>query len=112
MAITVANRNRQIRKEALRDQLSAQGHYQYVTHFLEKMAQLAESAMSPQDKDRFAAYSTLVDKHWRVVDKYVPNLKSVEVLKEETTQHKGTISALAGILERLSHEGDGTAQQD
>lgn len=71
MALTYAQRNRMIRKEALREQLSVQCHYQHFTDAVEKMAELAEGSIDQDAKDRFAMYNAIADKHWKVVSKYM-----------------------------------------
>lgn len=72
MALTRAQKTRTIRQQALREQLSAQCHVQHLTDALTNMQQLAEGEIDQEAKDRFSMYAALADRHWKIVDKYLP----------------------------------------
>ena len=72
MALTLAQRNRLIRKEALKEQLSAQCHYQHFLDAIGKMTELAERPIDQEARDRFAMYNAIADRHWKVVLRYLP----------------------------------------
>ncbi len=71
-----ADENRRIRQEALREQLSKQGHVQHVVEIANKM----ESAeLSDADVRRL---KTKADIHLALIRKYIPDLKAVEMQLE------------------------------
>lgn len=70
MAMTRAQHNRAIRQEALREQLSNQGHLQHAVEIATKFAQLP--------KDEQDAHKVKFDMHMRLVNKYLPDIKAVE----------------------------------
>ncbi len=72
MAMTGLQQNRMIRRVAMREQLSVQCHYQHLIDALEGMSELAEGEIDQDSRDRFSMLSVIADKHWRVVDKYLP----------------------------------------
>lgn len=74
MPMTALHRNRSIRREAMREQLSVQCHYQHLIDALEGMSELATGDIDQASKDRFSMLSVIADKHWRVVDRYLPAL--------------------------------------
>ena len=61
-----------VRKEAVKEQLSAYGHYRQLTGALGKMAELAAGNIDQDSKDRFTMLSVIADKHWRIVARYLP----------------------------------------
>ena len=79
MAMTRAQMNKKVRQEALRDQLSAQGHVQHVVDSIDKLEQLDEELDSTQVQRIRAA----IDSRLKLVDKYLPSLKSVELTGDE-----------------------------
>lgn len=76
---TKAQRNRAIRQEALREQLAAGGHLQHVIDMANKMADVAVDMDSIEIQRLRAA----MDVKLKLVDKYLPSLKAVEVTGEE-----------------------------
>jgi hypothetical protein len=79
MAMTRAQMNKKIRQEALREQLSSQGHVQHVVDSIDKLEQLDEELDSTQVQRIRAA----IDSRLKLVDKYLPSLKSVELTGDE-----------------------------
>jgi hypothetical protein len=75
MAATAANKNRKIRQDALREQLSNQGHVQQVIEIAEKLNKQATSLESTH----IQALRASADLHMRLVSKYLPDLKATEV---------------------------------
>lgn len=71
MAKTRAQQNRAIRQEALREQLAAQGHHEYVLEIARKLRE-------PDEDTNVQALKAAADIHLRLVDKYLPGLKSIE----------------------------------
>ena len=76
MAKTRAQLNKAVRQEALREQLSAQGHVQHAVDIADKFAEPINKA----DADRL---KTKFDMHMRLVDKYLPSLKATEITGED-----------------------------
>ena len=70
-----AAKNKQIRKVALRDQLSAQGHVQHVIDISDKLANPTEDLESI-DVQRLKAAA---DIKLKLISKYLPDLKAVEL---------------------------------
>lgn len=93
---SVAERNRQIRQEALREQLAAQGHLQHVILNIQKIECLAdddrlnrlieECADSDEVKSRLAqdefklkALNAACDKQLKLLNKLLPDAREVEI---------------------------------
>ena len=75
MAATAAAKNRKIRQDALREQLSAQGHVQHVVDIAEKFREQGKD-LEPQEVQ---ANKAAADIHLKLINKYLPDLKSVEI---------------------------------
>ena len=73
MAKTRAQENRAIRQEALREQLASQGHLQHVYDIANE---LSKPETEPKDVQRLKVKA---DIHMKLVDKYLPSLKGVEL---------------------------------
>ena len=69
-----ANQNKAIRQEALREQLAAQGHVQHVSEIAHKLNDLDAEIDSLQVQRLKAAAEIKL----KLIDKYLPSLKSVE----------------------------------
>ena len=78
MGATVAAKNRAVRQEALRDQLSAQGHVQHVIDLAEKLSTLTDQ-LDPTEVVRIKAAA---DIKLKLISKYLPDLKSTELTGE------------------------------
>jgi hypothetical protein len=102
MALTLAQRNRQIRKEALREQLSVQCHYQHFSDAMEKMTELAGGSIDQDAKDRFSMFNAIADKHLKVVLRYLPPEAT-----EEAQKYQDQIQAIRRVIVHpiRSHEG-------
>ena len=79
MAMTRAQMNKKIRQEALREQLSSQGHVQHVVDSINKLEQLDDELDSTEVQRIRAA----IDSRLKLVDKYLPSLKSIELTGDE-----------------------------
>jgi hypothetical protein len=76
MAKTRAQLNKGIRQEALREQLSAQGHVQHAVDITKKFDKPLDKADMERLKSKF-------DMHMKLVDKYLPSLKATEITGED-----------------------------
>lgn len=74
-----AAKNKQVRKEALRDQLSAQGHVQHVIDISDKLSKLTED-LEPAQVQRLKAAA---DIKLKLISKYLPDLKAIEHTGED-----------------------------
>lgn len=79
MPPTPKERNRAIRKEALREQLANGGHLQHVIDMANKIASSDEVV----EADMLARYKIAIDTKLRLINKYLPDVKSVEVTGED-----------------------------
>ena len=79
MGTTAANKNRAIRQEALREQLSNQGHVQHVVEMLNEIKDLQRDL----DSNDLARYKVAIDTKLKLIGKYLPDLKSVEHTGDE-----------------------------
>jgi len=70
-----AAKNKQIRKEALRDQLSQQKHVEHVIDIADKLADL-DISLDNTDIQRLKAAA---DIKARIINKYLPDQKAVEL---------------------------------
>ena len=72
MARTRAQENKQIRQQALREQLAAQGHVQQIVVNIEQMEQLTPSKDSYFELAKLKAAN---ENRFRLLSKYLPDLK-------------------------------------
>jgi len=79
MGTTAANKNRAIRQEALREQLSNQKHVEHVVEMLEEIQDLQRDL----DSNDLARYKVAIDTKLKLIGKYLPDLKSVEHTGDE-----------------------------
>lgn len=75
MPATRAQLNRKVRQEALRDQLSSQGHIQHVIDMVDKIRDPAH----PLADDMLARYKVAIDAKFKLIAKYAPDLKNTEL---------------------------------
>ena len=75
MAITAAHKNRQIRQEALREQLSAQGHVQHVADIAKKLSGLENDL----DQVAVTRLKASADIQLKLIGKYLGDVKAVEI---------------------------------
>lgn len=81
---TRAQRNRQIRQEALREQLATGGHIQYAIDLADKLNDAADSF-------EVQKYKAAFDARMKLVGKYLPDMKSTEISTEEGVTYKVVI---------------------
>ena len=109
MAATAVHKNRNIRKEALREQLSQQKHVQHVIDIADKLSN-PDSELESTDIQR---YAKAADIKLKLIDKYLPSLKQSEingsVQHDHTHNHEGLQDANTRIGEIL---GRGKAAGD
>ena len=79
MAKTKAQLNRQVRQEALRDQLSQQGHEQYISEII---SNLSDPEME-YDSLWVQRLKAAADLRLKLMAKYIPDLKSTELTGPE-----------------------------
>lgn len=72
---TAKNRNRKIRQDNLRESLAAGGHIQHVIDIADQLTNLSNE-LKALDVKRLKAAADLKIK---LIDKYLPGLKSVEI---------------------------------
>lgn len=72
---TAKNKNRRLRQEALREQLSQQGHEQHITDMVNKLMNEAVEVEPPMVKRFEVAISTKL----KLMNKYIPDLKQSEL---------------------------------
>ena len=75
VGVTSANKNRAIRQEALRDQLSSQGHVQHVIDIAEKLTDLNAELDSIQVQRLNNAASIKL----KLISKYLGDVKAIEL---------------------------------
>jgi len=78
MAATNAAKNRAIRQEALREQLSKQKHIEQVVKNIKKFEEQG-AAMEPQEVQ---SLKVATDTRLKLISKYLPDLKSTELTGE------------------------------
>ena len=71
---TAKNKNRRVRQEALREQLSNQGHLQHVIDITDKLKDESKQI----DSQMVNRYKVVIDTKLKLIDKYIPSLKAVE----------------------------------
>jgi hypothetical protein len=89
MAATVAAKNKKIRQEALRDQLSAQKH---VEHVIDISKKLHDQHLN-LESTAIQALKASADIKLKLINKYLPDLKMQEI------QHSGEIQQPIGKVE-------------
>ena len=78
MGATVAAKNRKIRQEALREYLAERGSVQYLFDLIEKI----EKLQPEHSRDELPALKAAVDARIKLLDKYMPSLKAMELTGE------------------------------
>ena len=79
MGATVASRNRKIRQDALREYLAERGSVQYLFDLIEKAEKLDPSTA----RDELPPIKAAIDARIKLLDKYMPSLKSMELTGED-----------------------------
>jgi len=93
--LSAADRNRRIRQEALREQLSNKGLVQKVIEINEKMADLDKELLP----EHVARLKIAMDVNLKLVSKYLPDLKQTELIgdPEQPVEHKHSVWNLVGV---------------
>lgn len=81
---TAKDKNRRIRKEALREQLAAGGHLQHVVDIAKK---LSDDGID-LDVVMVQRLRAAADIKLKLINKYLPDLKSVEISQEADDEGK------------------------
>lgn len=74
--VTRGQLNRKVRQEALRDQLSAQGHVQHVIDIVEEVNDLAK----PMENIELQRKKVVIDTKLKLINKYLPDVKQQEII--------------------------------
>lgn len=89
-----ANKNRAIRQEALRQQLEAGGHIQHVLEICKDLDDLT----TEMDSTMVQRKKTVIDTKMKLISKFLPDTKSVELSNKEgesfKTDNKWTIEVV------------------
>ena len=75
MGVSAGTKNRQIRQEALRDQLRAGGHLQYVVDIAKEF----NTRGKDMEQAEIATKKHAADIHLKLISKYLPDLKAMEL---------------------------------
>ena len=75
MGASIATKNKAIRQEALREQLTAGGHLQHVIDIASKLS----SGYLELESSNIAALKAAADIKLKLIGKYLPDLKAVEM---------------------------------
>ena len=75
MGTTASNKNRAIRQEALREQLSNQGHVQHVTDIAKKLTDLENDL----DSTQVQRLKSAADIKLKLIGKYLGDVKAIEL---------------------------------
>lgn len=67
--------NRKVRQENLREQLATGGHLQHVIELLGKVER-------NEEPEKLAAYKVVLDTKLKLINKFLPDLKAVELTGE------------------------------
>lgn len=79
MGIKNADRNRAIRKDALREQLAQGKHLEHVISMANRIADLEQTV----DGEQLARMKVAIDTKLRLINKYLPDVKSIELTGED-----------------------------
>ncbi len=101
MATTVANKNRKVRQDQLREQLANGGHVQHVIDIANQLTELSNT-LEPVEVTRLTSAATI---KLKLIDKYIPALKAVEHTGSLEVSDMTTETLNARIQELLS-DGD------
>jgi len=101
MGATVAAKNRKVRQEALREQLSAQGHVQHVIDIANKLTDQYINLETSQ----IQALRAAADIKLKLIGKYLPDLKAMELSNDPDSPVNGmTDTELANRIKALENE--------
>jgi hypothetical protein len=93
--LSAADRNRRIRQEALREQLSSQKLVEQVVDINKKMADLSNDL--PQE--HVTRLKIAMDVNLKLISKYLPDLKQTELIgdPENPIEHKHSVITFVGV---------------
>jgi len=83
---TIKTKNRQMRQEALREKLAAGGHVQHVVDIAKQIA----DPLKDLDALMVTRLKYAADIHCKLINKYLPDLKSTEITTETDEDGKPT----------------------
>ena len=103
---TRAMRNRQIRQDALREQLAEQCRVQHILDSVQKLEDLSEE----MDQITVQRLRAACDTRLKLLAKYLPDLKSIEVQHEDVTERNEL--SRTEIAARILSILDGAKRED
>jgi hypothetical protein len=98
-----ANANRRVRQDALREQLSNQGHVQQAVEIIEKLKDLDETKQ-PLDALQVTRLSKALEGHMKLINKYLPDQK--EVFSEHTGEDGGPVKLQEIVFNPVGNGSD------
>lgn len=95
--LSAADRNRRIRQDALREQLSNKGLLQQVIEISDKLADLTNHPDIPIE--HVNRYKIAMDVKLKMVNKYLPDLKQTELIgdPDQPIEHRHSVWNLVGV---------------
>lgn len=100
MAATAAAKNRKVRQEALRDQLAAQKHHEYVFDIAKKLQEQSEDLSATA----ISALKASAEIRVKLLNKYLPDLKAIEHSSDPDSPIGMSISELDARIKQLTNE--------
>lgn len=100
-----ASNNRRVKQEELRDQLSTGGHLQ---HVLEMVGKVADENVAI-DRDMVERYKVAIATKLKLIGKYLPDLKQVEIEGEINSGRPILIDLSGGKLLKAMDDASNTA---
>jgi hypothetical protein len=99
---TAAARNKRIRQEALREQLSNQKHLEHIVDILAKIQDEATSI----DANMMQRYKIVLDAKFKLVDKYLPTEKPTSIEGDLNVGVMSLADIIAGRYKQSSASSD------
>lgn len=100
-AAHAANKNKEIRQEALRQQLIAGGHVQHVIDICEELNDLTIE----MDSTAVTRKRAVIDTKLKLISKYLPDVKSVEIKNAEGEEFK-TSNKVEWVIQPVKPKDD------
>ena len=95
--VTRANANRRLRQDALRDQLSNQGHVQHVVDIVNEV----NDPSIEYDQLMLQRKKLVIDTKLKLINKYLPDVKQQEIV-DNTEVHKAMDKMSDAELEAIA----------
>ena len=95
--VTRANANRRLRQDALRDQLSNQGHVQHVVDIVKEV----NDPSIEYDQLMLQRKKLVIDTKLKLINKYLPDVKQQEIV-DNTEVHKAMDKMSDAELEAIA----------